>query len=363
MSVYLFELELLSPAIVSARRVRMNYTGGSSWIPGLTVRGAFLTSLIEEGRIDVVEEEEKRPSLRFSPAYPISIDDRGERKSFPAHFYILFHKRKKRLLEPADWPRALDKGLNSPRDLLSPIEKYLSDGYKPAFGRGLVAFEESTGGVSFYRKVDVSFGANTSVGINKSLRKSEYQMLFNYVAVAEGTRFWGLAIDPEDRVLRGITEREVWVGRATTRGFGHARIRFSKVMGLEDFAAKLSNVETKVLYALSPVAFVHHPVVKGDRISVSLVPPADKLLVKHVGGKALVLGGKSVFTSWFRRLSGERGLRPMFETLSQGSLVFTENKPTAEFYLWLYGEDPGGTLGLNYLLPYSPMLLRGGRLW
>jgi len=75
-------VRLQSPAIVTTRRTERGFVRPADHIPGSTLRGAILSALYREGKLDLdyLKQEAKSPGLLASPAYPLC----SGAKSLPA---------------------------------------------------------------------------------------------------------------------------------------------------------------------------------------------------------------------------------------------------------------------------------------
>jgi len=209
--VVLFEarIKLLSPAIVTTRRTELGFVKPADHIPGSMLRGAILTALYLEGRLDRddLEREAESPSLLASPAYPML---KGS-KSLPATpsmmrcdrcHVIEYYGLPERLIAPKLYHEC--DGQQGHQEPLKPIHG------------SLVAVVDGE-----LEEVRVSAFRATSVAIDKGRRVAARGMLFDYEAIAEGTEFWSLLLVPDQYRFNSI---EVTVGRGRSRGFGSAAL-------------------------------------------------------------------------------------------------------------------------------------------
>ena len=355
MNVYMYTLTLEAPAIISSRRARQNYVTEKQWIPGLTLRGAILTSLSEDANLDI----SLRNSLAVYPAYPLSS---RQRRCFPPHPFI-FYDKSGNIAEPP-WIEAAEKATTF-KELAAaqtpPNINGRKHNWSSALGKFPVAYTGTKNGVNYYEKCTVPFGSAASVSIHRHLRKASYGKLYYYVAVAEGTSFWGLLVDRSGSLLNGGEELEVWVGRATTRGFGKAKLKLRKLGTVDYIAGKLADIARKTLYALSPVAYPETLPHTGMK-NVSFTPPNTTIKPRIADGKQLILGKKQLFTSWYvyrGPKNVQQGIRPVFETLTPGSIILLDTPPTKEDFAYILGSSPSGLAGLGLLIPYPNPILKG----
>ncbi len=345
MTVYKYVLELREPAIINSRPVRTGYEVSKAWIQGSAIRGAILTSMLQQGLTEKVRKEEEKPGLKVSPAYLKT----GGGEAFPAHPYMYkTDKRSPEVYEPRDWLNMLTEAGSLER--LLAFFKLVKErrGVLPYPVKGsMVVVEDAGRDPAVFRIKNVKVGFYASVGISKKLRKGEYGLLYHYQAVAEGTVYWGVLAD-----LNGVLEEkkyEVFVGRGVSRGFGGAVLRLEEMGDEESVTEKLWNGLTKgrtVLYALSPVAY-YMPL---DR--VGFIP--DDLQVARLDGRPLIFGDVETYVSWYRRTVNVTGLRPLLKALSPGSIIVAEKIPE-RLRRNLFNE-PFQALGLNFLLPlHTPL--------
>ena len=218
-------VRLQSPAIVTTRRTERGFVRPADHIPGSTLRGAILSALYREGKLDLdyLKQEAKSPGLLASPAYPLC----SGAKSLPATPSI-------RRCDDCNGYEYVPPGVGQPAKEHHECG-HQSGGQQGAPGPGRHGRVKS---VWMLRTLHGSLLANvngepvdvrpktfraTSVAIDKRRRASAKGMLFDYEAIAEGTEFWAWVLIP-DRVagrveLDGL---EVAVGRGQSRGFGRA---------------------------------------------------------------------------------------------------------------------------------------------
>lgn len=332
MRVYRYTLEFVEPALVNVRPVRQGYEVMRFWLPGSTVRGGYLSELYRSGNEEAVKAQEESPMLLFSPAYPIAGDETESKPCFPAHPYIYsMDKRERTYIEAEGWVKLL---LESGGDVLKPLP---GEGARATFHIvGQPVYRVGRGG-NRYAKPRARVVTYGSVGIDKKLRKSSGGMVYTYQAIPEGSRFWGLVISPGQLVR----DCEIYLGRGVSRGFGRARLKIEEFGALEDFISRLADKPARVLYAFSPVAYIKPPK------KVSYIPPPLE------GRKNVVIGSRIRINSWFRRTTGETGLRPAFMSLSPGSVILTERPIGGDALREMYSEENYGmmSIGYNYLLP------------
>ncbi len=286
MKLYEVRLKLKSPAIITSRRTERGFVRPPPWIPGSTIRGAILTALLRDGRIDwkTVESEASNPTFLVSHAYPV-IDGV---KSIPATPFMMEDRSSGRIL---DFTRKAVEDILNEGDFNLDFYQGLKEAPKPVFGS--IVYKSHDG----LRRARIPTFRSTSVAIDKARRTSARGMLFDYEAIAEGTEFWAYMAAPASFNERSL---EVAVGRGQSRGFGWAT--------LELRPANISlNAGRRVLVAISPLTPVR--VLEGDGCTIT-VEKAWGRLEKTLTGYD-VLRGK---------------FKPIVEVALPGSLVLSEIK-------------------------------------
>lgn len=257
MELKFFELnlELLSPAIVATRRTKTGYVAGDKdYIPSSTLRGAILTALYRDGKLDeAFLRSEEALLVVASAAFPIY---RG-RKSYPCHPFAYRCK--------ACASEGEEVGENYVMEVLPLLERGEEPAYKHSCSKGHVALEPlhpspcivvSKDGRRLVR-ADVGKHEMTCVGISRKRATSERNLLFEYEAVAAETEFWATLAVP-DKLSRLIEDLgEIRVGRGVSRGFGRAKFKANPV-SLEGLMEKYRELipfkrGRLVLYSLSPM--------------------------------------------------------------------------------------------------------------
>jgi len=211
------EITLESPAILASRATRSGYLKPLSYISGSTLRGAILTALYYRGYVDqdYLKEEWKEPKLLASPAHPLTGAGQRTLPATPADFECKVCGRRTSMLH--ELVSAL-KGEQYDRVDLSaecpqhgPMKSlYASHVYRS--GRGLETYSHS-----------VFYAASTA--INKATRSAMKGMLFNYEAIAAGTKFWARLAIPSTIAGKLPSAFEVYIGRGRSRGFGRAEVK------------------------------------------------------------------------------------------------------------------------------------------
>lgn len=328
MKVYSAVFELESPLLITGMKHGRVLEHHVDYIPGQTIRGAFLTLLKLEGAKSV-DEEISEPSIVFHPAYPAPSDG-VVRPADPLTYRCKVCNEIVRLELPED-PSNLTIPVHCSKKHLYTLE---------SIGGSLVKISDK---ISKFQAPRVML---ESIGINRYLRSSEVGMLYSYIALAPGLKFTSLIVDPKDR-LRGMVEEaglkinrlHLRMGRRTSAGLGHmkAEVREEKNY-IERRAKEIAGLKGKVcLLAKSPLFNLGF---RDGRI----------VTTAKLGGEAFTV--KFILKTGLVRVSGysirSNTPKPMFSGLGVGSLVVLENfnlnqLVTAE----LLGVGPFSMAGLN----------------
>jgi len=309
-------IKLKSPAIISAKRTKEGYVKPLRYLPGSTLRGAVISSLYVEGLLNEenLKREAKNPSILASPAYPI-IDGF---KSYPATPFV-----------------GKCKLCGKIYDLTEINIRNIIESKDPVFHgeceKCQVPIEPLYGKLISKRgEVEVGIFRSTSVGIDKRRGVSARGMLFDYEAIKEGVEFWARLRIPREIEIDGL---EIFIGRGTSRGFGHAIIKFTKEYEVE--------VDENIFYALS--ALVPLKSIK--------TPYGATIKIEEVYGRC-----KQLQTGWDIEKFKPR---PIINVVESGAVVVAEVehfKPEISAVgIPLEVEDSWIT-GLNVLTPISEYL-------
>jgi hypothetical protein len=217
------KITLRSPTILPERRSASGYVGTLSYIPPTTLRGAILTSLYLQGKIgeEKLKEEDVRPRLIASPAYP--IDAKG-RKSRPATPFIWECKVSKYIINREE---EFVKKIYEDAPLSIPSE--CARGH-----RALKALHPKP--IPNVEKVTTR---HISVAIDKSRGVAVKGMLYSYDVILPPQTYWATLTLPDEYGVDG--RFEVRVGRGSSRGFGFAEIEVQREISLEEKAEEYSN--------------------------------------------------------------------------------------------------------------------------
>ncbi|MEM2857112.1 MAG: hypothetical protein QW416_08435 [Candidatus Nitrosocaldaceae archaeon] len=228
------------------------------YLVGSAIRGAILSRLYEVMQFNV-KEESKRPSLIFHPAFP--IDQEGMNVFKPAHPFIYKCKICKVIHD--DTPN-IYKIINEIEKNKLILPRKCNNNHpftlKSLEGK-LIA--NNNGKILEYKDKRVTF---YSVGINKILGSAEINIIYDADYIVPGTRFRGLIVQIKndnsilmlDELISKI-DNTIFVGRGSSRGFGHIRVSIRKEEDnyinerREKVKTILKDHSCIILRALSPV--------------------------------------------------------------------------------------------------------------
>lgn len=350
--------ELKSPAIVTKRVAKRGYHIPLDYIPSSMLRGALISSLYIKDIVDsnYLEKEACSPTLITSPAY--YLDEEGE--SYPAHPFI--YECKIPHGESTDMYNEARQILMNVKNGLPIKSRQLCDLGHPALEnihpRFLIPVKES------FKKVKLYTQQSVNVGISKHRATSNRGMLFEYEAIAEGTRFWASISMSEDLVEVIKPGFEFSIGRGISRGFGKAEIRETKTIDIDDrseeFERIIKNDRKIVFYALSDLLSVQHDTWSKYPSIIELKPIGERFNI-HVNGEISleeVYGRVSTFhPGWDIRKNMER---PLMRSASRGSIAIGRISGTGELSKTLAILSHIGTIedgldfnvaGVNILVP------------
>ena len=247
------KLILKSPTILSERRSALGYLGILNYIPPTTLRGAILTSLYTQEKIgeEKLREEDVRPRLIVSPAYPIDIQGK---KSRPATPFIWECKVCRMESERCKNKNKEDEG----KYIINREEEFVKKIYEDAplnipsecekGHRALKALHPKP-----IPEVKRVVTRHISVTIDKSRGVAVKGMLYSYDVILPPQTYWATLSLPDGY---GVDSRfEVRLGRGASRGFGVAELEVQGEISLEEKAEEYSNYikgDTVVAVAVSP---------------------------------------------------------------------------------------------------------------
>ena len=279
------EVELLSSAILTARRTITGFASTLDYIPASTLRGALLSSLYRAGAVsrDFIESEREKPQLTVSPAYPV-VDGR---KAYPSHPFIYKCK-------------VCKDSKNYASEVISTLEV----GREPAYRQKCRPKEHLALKVlhpkpvifhgSSVEQATVESCRAVAVGISRHRATSVKGMLYDYEAMAAGQRFWATATVPSQVEIQVGTE--LMSGRGISRGFGRAEVTKVDEVDLREEAEVVANAfrgRRIVLYSFSWLASVSNGRCRPYPTEINLssiaelcgIRGAGKLEVEAVYGK------------------------------------------------------------------------------
>jgi len=324
----------LTPTIVTQPSVGNVIRNEEVYLSGATVRGALLTAAISQRR-DQVSEEVDRPHLVFHPAFPIKNGSVFK----PAHPFIY-----------------KCKVCGEVRDCLA---DFLRDDLKIGRGvpprlcpRGHINTLKSLQGKLLderFQEYEPAFTRVEAVGMNKIFKTSEIGMVFSYTCLAPGTRFRGTVVDLSGTRLDvlGLTgEREVRLGRGSSRGLGYA---FVRVKEEPDY---LKRLEQAVQLSIEKT----RPYILLKAVAPTLLPALDASKPEGLEWQGAWLAGEKRFSGF--SLSTNRP-KASLRCAAPGSLVAYRVGTGDSWVRWVVdtcslGLGPFNHLGLNLLEVMGP---------
>jgi len=245
------KLTLKSPTILSERRSASGYLGTLDYIPPTTLRGAVLTSLYTQGKIreEKLREEDARPRLIASPAYPIVPQGKKSRPATPFIWECKVCKME------SDQSKNVDKEgkyiLNREEDFVKKIYDAAPLNIPSECEKGHRALKPLH--PTPIPRVERVITRHMSVSINKSRGVAVKGMLYSYDIILPPQTYWATLLIPDEY---GVDSRfEVRVGRGSSRGFGVAEIEVQSEINLEEKAEEYYSYvkgDTIVAVATSP---------------------------------------------------------------------------------------------------------------
>ncbi|NHV97922.1 MAG: hypothetical protein HA494_09105 [Thaumarchaeota archaeon] len=231
------KITLRSPTILPERRSASGYIGTLNYIPPTTLRGAILTALYLQGKIgeEKLREEDVRPRLIASPAYPIDAEGRRSRPATP---FIWECKVSKYIINREE---EFVKKIYEDAPLSIPSECAMGH-------RALKALHPKP--IPQVKKVATR---HISVAIDKSRGVAVKGMLYSYDVILPPQTYWATLTLPDEYSVDG--RFEVRVGRGSSRGFGFAEIEVQREISLGEKAEEYSNCikgDIVVMVAISP---------------------------------------------------------------------------------------------------------------
>lgn len=279
----LLKLTVEGYVMTLARKVRNYYFSLTDFIPATQLRGAILSEYYyQKGKID--------QEFFISPAYPAD--------TAPTHYFSPSEGRKS---DKYSEERGILKKKSEEIDQNKHLKEIMALGgeKKPKIGV-LIKKDLENPQMTFYSRFTADSIISMHVAINKKLGSTQHGMLFAYEYKKLGN-MWALAKPSE--VIDVIKSSKLKLGRAKSR----------------------INTEVKV----EVKGEVELPEPQGLSYCLSQCVPTlfgkTYFTVKKVDGQKVIIGDTSVYTGWFTN-DHMSGLKPVFKTLSEGTLVFVENK-------------------------------------
>jgi CRISPR/Cas system CSM-associated protein Csm3 (group 7 of RAMP superfamily) len=366
--------EAESPLHITDMVSRNNFFS-ATYIPGPTLRGAFLTKLRTRSE-DIFNLGLK--NICFSPSYPVCKAGHAPVQSLPSHFAMLRCKICSRLkkVEKAyqvDILRNILEGheishIPCPCEPLkhgiSVMEK-ASELYCPACER--------------YVSINDHIERMMSSSIDRKTRTSTPTgMLFSYEYILPRTEFMSQILVTEDDLIKEIpSEMDITVGRGISRGFGRMKLHFDD--GTEEMKKSRERIaealekSVLVLAAKSPcfhidiqdgVGFVSKSTIDRGEFAMSLERSAN-LLGKKVDSRVVEQSIQGVDfrggTCWIKGWSFKGNIpKPSIIAAAPGSLFIMRFKQSLQdvedaiALLEFTGIGPHSLTGVNNV--YFPVL-------
>lgn len=212
-----------SPLHITNMVSRNNYFS-ASFIPGPTLRGAFLTELM---RKDKEAFDMALKNMFFSPAYPVCRNGHSPKQSLPTHFAMLRCKVCSRLerIKEAYQVNVLEKLVNGNET------PYVSCPDKLEHGVSNMEKAPDLYCPICRRPISISghIERTASTAIDRETRTSSPTgMLFFYEYIAPRAELMTQILVTADEVTKYVpSEMDIKVGRGASRGFGRVKLRFS----------------------------------------------------------------------------------------------------------------------------------------
>jgi hypothetical protein len=358
MDFYLAHLKTESPTIIPRRRSARGYVGVRETIPGSTLGGAVLTSLIWHKMITPQEAEElgKRQMLISSPAFP-----RERSLLYPSHPFIW------RCKEPGCGTyvstldtvfKVLEEGREIDPDVIPSTCEKGHRALEKLHPRPLPAAILRQGGESLRKELDrIESVKVVSVPVSRHRASSIVGALYSYESLPTDMEYWAIMAVKEGILAEG--DYVLRIGRGVSKGFGKVGLSLKRI-NIERLA-NASSVKGQhiVLYSLSHVVF------KDNNWQIDLheygnltgKPSAGKVNVKAVYGSTESLGGWDTMRNMQWRVEN---------AASPGSLVAAEVEGygvevvNGLAFLGLLGQkvdfDEFSLVGVNMMLPLDTVL-------
>ncbi len=218
MKAFWLEIELLSPLIAGAETWRAMAYHGSKTIPGSSLAGLIRA---EYGVIVKCSDAFPEGSL---PAPPGSVKVKAPKGAYFLPSPELLHELLNDKTRLTTIDERLTKSLESwNKGLALFLKAYKGGVLKPAHGSPLTP-KERLGEFVSAEEAKVEMDERTSVALLAPTRSSKPAALFHQAVLAEGQRFWAIAIGEleEGELVSAL-------GRGRSRGLGKVRIRFKEV--------------------------------------------------------------------------------------------------------------------------------------
>jgi hypothetical protein len=248
------KVTLRSPTILPVRRSAAGYVGTLGYIPPTTLRGAILTALYMQGKIgeEKLREEDIKPRLIASPAYPIDAEGRRSRPATPFVWECKACRMESERCKNENKEKEVKYIINREEEFVKKIYENaplnIPSECPERKHRALKALHPKP--IPDVEKVTTR---HISVAIDKSRGVAVKGMLYSYDVILPPQTYWATLTLPDEYGVDG--RFEVRVGRGSSRGFGLAEIEVQREISLAEKAEEYSNYikgDTVVMVATSP---------------------------------------------------------------------------------------------------------------
>ncbi|MBS7612362.1 hypothetical protein KEJ27_09240 [Candidatus Bathyarchaeota archaeon] len=255
MRFYKIRMKNVKPIILTKRRTERGYKGPVESIQSTTLRGALITSLYLNGRIekDRLRELADKPNVVASYAYPI----KDGLESYPAHPFMYECKVDR-------------EKINYIGDVVKQLKEGGSAEYRIECSKGHVALNYAHPRPvvpkgdrnAMFETVSVDTESRVSVGISRRRATAQKGMLYEYDVLIENQEFWaflGISDELSDCIHKDL---EVRIGRGVTRGHGLLKLTDVKEISIDEVKDRIRAQigERMVFYALTPLLGSNSPV-------------------------------------------------------------------------------------------------------
>mgnify|MGYP001770686388 CR=1 FL=1 len=284
MEVALLKLTVNGYITTLTRRVMNYYFSVTDFVPSTQVRGAILAEYYKQkGKVDM--------DFFVSPAFPL--------ESAPAHYFSPASGRKSgNFVEKRGILKEKEDELSKGRPLSEVLRLNKDD--KPRVG-AIIRRVEVDKDSTKYTKYTAESAISMNVAIDKTLASARHGMLFAY----EYRRFgelWALARPSE--VLDVVKGGEIRIGRGKNRGNTAVKVQVVREVELPE--------PEGLVYCLSQCV-------------PSLLGKEFFKVKRDSEGVPIIVGETSTYAGWFTTDSVS-GQKPSFRTLSEGTLIYIEEK-------------------------------------